>query len=473
MNRQGKHRWGLRARRRSKRTPSFRRTEMKQATSGADMAAEEAGPGAAPDPAPSQTEGSRLEPAGADQAQEATAGVCDRAAGPAAVPSPKVRRVAVFSPEGPPRNGPEGAVCFYVRQSAAALQRAGEEVHVFTAGAGSAGTNVGGVCYHFVGVAASSDRLAAASEFSESAARAYRQEVSLGGPFGVAHGYGWATGAVLRVCKETGVPRTVVTFHSTEYQRAGQRFEAGVSETVRRAERSAAQAAERVVAVCEDVRQQLLWLCEVPVEKVSVIHEGIVAQPLPDVADTAAARAAYGIAPDDPAFIFIGDLSDEMGPDLLLGAIPAFLSSAPRAHFFFVGDGPLRASLEERAARTGVAKSTRFTGHMTGPALWHLLGACDAAVFPCRSSKPLATVLFAWSAGKPVIVTHTGPAEVVWLDVTGLKVYPHERSLVWGVERLLHDREFGRWMGRNARFAVDEAFTWDAVARKLTEVYWD
>jgi glycosyltransferase involved in cell wall biosynthesis len=433
-----------------------------------------------PEPAPSQAEAAAQEPAATVQTQEAAAsaqaapGQPAPASEPVAVPSAAGtrRRVAIFSSEAP-RDGGDSAVAFYVRESAAALQRAGENVHVFTAGTGTAASQIGGVCYHFIGVATSSDAVAAAGEFSESAARAYRQEVSLGGPFHVAHGYGWPTAAALRVCKEAGVPRTVVTFESTEYERVGQRFEGGVSETVRAAERRAAGSAERVVALCEDVRQQLLWLYELPAEKVFVVHGGVSAQPPADAEETAAARAAHGAGPNDPAFIFIGDLSFEMGPDLLLEAIPAVLRSVPSTRFFFVGEGPLRASLEEQASRTGVANNTCFTGHMTGLRLWDLLCACDAAVFPCRSSKPLATVLFVWSAGKPVIVTHTGPAEFVWHDVTGLKVYPHEQSVLWGVGRLLHEGEFARWMGRNARVAVDEAFTWDAVARKLAEVYWD
>jgi glycosyltransferase involved in cell wall biosynthesis len=263
----------------------------------------------------------------------------------------------------------------------------------------------------------------------------------------------------------------VITFHSSEYERAGGRFEGGLSKAIRDAERDATHAADRVVAVSDDLRQQLLWLYELPSEKVVVVHTGIGLHPGEPLPDVAAAKAARGIGPADPVFIFIGDLTPETGPDLLISAVPRIVGASPSVHFVFVGEGPLRAGLLQRASDLGVARNVHFTGRIADDELWQLLSASDAAIFPCRSPRPLGSVLLAWSAGKPVIATHTGPAELVWHDVTGLKVYPHEASLAWGIERLLHDPEFGRWMGRNGRVAVDEAFTWDAVARKLHGVY--
>ena len=268
-------------------------------------AVQEATPDAGQGAASSEAEGAAQESAAAVETEETP--VSDGAAPESRAPMPELvagppdagapRRVAIFSSEAAHR-GEESAVSSYVRESAAALGRAGNEVHVFMAGAGPATSSVSGVCHHFVGAPTSSDVVAAAGEFCENAVRAYRQEASLGGPFRVAHGYEWTTAAALRMCKKAGVPRTVVTFHSTEYQRAGQRFEGGISETISRAERGAAQAAERVVAVCEEVRQQLLWLYELPAEKVSTIHGGLSPQPPAGAADTAAARAAYGVGPE-------------------------------------------------------------------------------------------------------------------------------------------------------------------------------
>jgi len=60
-------------------------------------------------------------------------------------------------------------------------------------------------------------------------------------------------------------------------------------------------------------------------------------------------------------------------------------------------------------------------------------------------------ILEAWSAGKPVIVTHNGgPAEFVWHNVTGLKTHADDGALAWGICELLRNREHGQWMAVTA-----------------------
>ena len=365
----------------------------------------------------------------------------------------------------------EGEVANDVAEAAAALARAGMDVHVFTRGEVSGPTRTDGVTHHFCGTPAGADVLESADRFCAAATKAYRREEAAGGPFQVVHGYEWLTAEAVRACRQGGAPRTVMTFHSTEYQRAGGRFEDGVSSRIRAVESAAAKSADRIVATSEEVKHQLQWVYMLPPDKLSVIYSGISAPPVPAAADKAVGKAAYGFRAQDPVFLFIGNLSDDMGPDLLLASVPRILKADRYARFVFVGEGPLKHKLEAQVRRDGLTEAVRFTGHLAGKPLQELLAAAEAVVFPCRSAKPLATVLYAWSAAKPVIVTHTGPAEFVWHDVTGLKVYPTEASLVWGMERILRDREFGAWLGQNARFAVDDAFTWDAVARKLCEVY--
>lgn len=420
--------------------------------------------------APEQAQAPRPTPADGPLPTLAAGPLPTPAAGPLPTPAASGRRrVAIFAWETAQKDE-EAPVAFYVRESAAALQRAGDDVHVFTRDGASAGDD--GVSRHLCDTPWTGDAIAASTEFCNRAARAYLEEVSRGGPFQVVHGYGWRCGPAVRAAREVGVARTIVTLHSTEYERAGRLFTSGASETVRRLEHNAAHEADRAIAVSEAVRRELLWVHGLPPEKVLVVHAGTGAPPTGPAPDAAAVKATHGVGAADPLFVFIGDLSPEMGPDLLLSAVPVALRCAPNARFLFVGEGPLRQPLQERAARMGVGAAARFLGHVTGNPLWRLLCASDAAVFPCRASKPLASVLYVWSAGKPVIVTHTGPSELVWHEVTGLKVYPFESSIVWGLERVVRDGAFARWMGRNGRTAVEEAFTWDAVARKLSRVYW-
>jgi hypothetical protein len=54
--------------------------------------------------------------------------------------------------------------------------------------------------------------------------------------------------------------------------------------------------------------------------------------------------------------------------------------------------------------------------------------------------------------------------------VNGLKIHPSRDSVVWGVNRILSDFDWARWMGQNGR-AVEDRFVWDLVADQTLALY--
>lgn len=102
--------------------------------------------------------------------------------------------------------------------------------------------------------------------------------------------------------------------------------------------------------------------------------------------------------------VYAGRLSSEKGLDVLIRA----LKIADDPPFEMLGDGPLRASLEELATELGLT-NLRFRGHVDRAELDDVLGSARYFVMPSlwHENAPLA-VLEAMSAGVPVIVTRRG-----------------------------------------------------------------
>ena len=109
---------------------------------------------------------------------------------------------------------------------------------------------------------------------------------------------------------------------------------------------------------------------------------------------------------------------------------------------------------------------------MNGWRLADLYKATDCVCVPSRNEPFGIVILEAWSAGKPVVASSNGgPAEIIWHDVNGFKIYPNPDSVAWGIGSLFADFEHGRWMGRNGRIAVETAFNWDVIADQVLNVY--
>ncbi len=369
---------------------------------------------------------------------------------------------------------PVGGVAAHVTELAAALQRKGHEVHVFTRMRGGQPhyERIYGVHYHRCGFQLHPDFVEEICHMCRSLTYHVLQTEDYIGPFDVIHAHDWLTANAMIWIKQARGRKSVLTIHSTEYGRCGNRFLDGRSRQVRDQERAATYWADRVISVSHSLKKEIMWMYEAPDWKISTIYNGVNAHEYDGWIAPGEVRARYGIGAMDPTILYSGRLVYQKGPDLLVEAIPWIVRCVPAAKFIFAGDGEMRHATESRAWQLGVGHAVRFLGYKNGRELVDLYKACDAVCVPSRNEPFGITVLEAWSAGKPVVASKNGgPDEFVWHEVNGLKIYPNPNSVAWGIGTLFTNFEWARWMGRNGRMAAEEAFSWDSVANHVAQVY--
>jgi glycosyltransferase involved in cell wall biosynthesis len=370
---------------------------------------------------------------------------------------------------------PVGGVGVHVTELAAALERKGHQVHVFTRmGPGQREYDlVDGVHYHRCPFAWNGNFVDEVNEMCRSFVRYVFWTEDLIGPFDVIHAHDWMTANAMIWIKQGRGRKGIFTVHSTEYGRCGNNFCGGpISPRVRYQERAGTDWADRVITVSNSLRGEVQWMYNVPDWKVSVINNGVNARQYDVSVDPGEVKRGYNVGPMDPTVLYSGRMVFQKGPDLLVEAIPYLLRFYPNAKFFFAGDGEMRDAVERRAHSLGVAHATRFIGFQRDGALTRLYKACDVVCVPSRNEPFGIVLLEAWSAGKPVVSTQNGgPSEFVWHEVTGLKVFANPNSIAWGLGTLFTNFEWGRWMGRNGRYAAATVFTWDNVASQVAGVY--
>jgi glycogen synthase len=367
-----------------------------------------------------------------------------------------------------------GGIAAHVTELAAALERGGHEVHVFTRKeAGQSGYQcIDSVHYHRCCFDLNASFVDEVNNMCHSFVRAIFETENFSGPFDIIHAHDWlAANAMIWVHQQRG-RRGILTIHSTEYGRCGNAIVDGQSARIRHQESAGTYWADRVITVSQSLKREVEWMYHVPEPKISVIYNGVNVHNYDGWIEPAQVKCQYSIGPMDPTVLFAGRMAHQKGPDLLMEALPTVLLRHPRAKFVFAGDGDLRPALERRSRELGVDHATRFVGFQTNGSLTNLYKSCDVVCVPSRNEPFGMVILEAWSAGKPVVSTRNGgPEEFVWHGVNGLKVYANPQSIIWGLDTIFGDFERARWMGRNGRIAAEEAFTWGAVAEQTLSVY--
>lgn len=195
------------------------------------------------------------------------------------------------------------------------------------------------------------------------------------------------------VARRMGVP-TVTTVHGF----TGGGWKVGIYERI---QRFAFRWFDAVVAVSRPLAKELA-ASGVPTERIHTVPNAYA--PTLDPTDRAAARRKLAIPQDGFVVGWVGRLSSEKGPDVLIDAL-AHLADIPM-RVSLVGDGPARAALGARAAALGVAE--RITWHGVVRDAASLFRAFDVFVLSSRTEGSPIVLFEAMAAGVPVVASDVG-----------------------------------------------------------------
>ena len=367
-----------------------------------------------------------------------------------------------------------GGVAVHVTELAAALDRREHEIHVFTRqGQSQPGYDfIDGVHYHRCPFALTTNFIDEVNNMCRAFVDAVLAVEDTVGSFDVVHAHDWLASNAAVWVKEGRGRRAVLTMHSTEYGRNGNRFLGGQAARVQEHERHGTYCADRVITVSNQLKAETRWLYELPDWKVQTIYNGVSTPQFDYAVDAGEVKRRYAMGPLDPMILFVGRMVVQKGPDILVRTMPSILRHYPHAKFVFVGDGYMKEDVCRIGHQLGVAHAMRVLGVVRGRELTNLFKACDVVAVPSRNEPFGIVILEGWSAHKPVVSTKRGgPAEFVWHEINGLHVDDTPESVAWGLETLIADHDRCRWMGRNGRATVDAAFSWDSIAEQTEMVY--
>jgi glycosyltransferase involved in cell wall biosynthesis len=236
------------------------------------------------------------------------------------------------------------------------------------------------------------------------------------------------------------------------------------------AERLLATVTDRIVTSAVSVKDYYVRQIGVDAARVEVIHNAVNFSQLETTADRAELRRRLGLPGDVLVAGVIARLTEQKGHAYLLDAL-AGVPALAAMHLLVVGDGPLRADLEQRASANGLADRVHFVGSRRD--LGDLLSVMDLFVLPSLwEGLPLAMVL-AMGARVPVVATSVaGIPEVVTDGVTGLLVPPADADRLGGaLARLAGEPALRARRGDAAREHVLPRFGVDGYVAAVSRLY--
>ena len=252
----------------------------------------------------------------------------------------------------------------------------------------------------------------------------------------------------------------------------------------RMVERGAYRLAHRVVANCEEVRQQLIRDEGLPPEKVVTLYNGLDMSRLIIDRGFAARSVLAGLGlPADGSRRFVTIVANLrahfQGPNpVCLKDHPMFLRAAqrvrqvvPDAAFVIAGEGELLEDTRALAAKLGLSGDVYFLGRCERVA--ELLSVSDVCILSSSAEGFSNSILEYMAAAKPVVATDVGGArEAVVEGETGFLVRSgDDEALADRIITLLRDPARARTMGERGRRVVEEKFSSEAQLNRTHQLY--
>ena len=227
--------------------------------------------------------------------------------------------------------------------------------------------------------------------------------------------------------------------------------------------RMARRAAHRIIVHGQALRRMMVEEEGTPEGKVHVIPHGNFLRYLtwgdPEVQE------------EDGAVLFFGRIWEYKGLEYLIRAEPPISQAIPNLRIIIGGQGEDFARY-----RAMMAHPERFEVHnefVSRDMAADLFRRASVVVLPYTEASQSGVLAFAYTFGKPVVVTDVGSLpEVVDQGETGLVVPPKdEEALAEAVVAILKDPEKRHEMGRKAYEKATTDLSWDRIAEQTMGVY--
>lgn len=276
--------------------------------------------------------------------------------------------------------------------------------------------------------------------------------------FDVIHAHDWLTYPAGIMAKQVSGKPLVVHVHATEFDRSGN----NINQAVYDIERKGMEEADAIIAVSGFTRQIIIDKYGIPADKITIVHNGVLANETRKRKQTAAKRK-------NKIVTFLGRVTFQKGPDYFVEAAAKVLKKYPDVNFVMAGSGDMLTRMIKRVAQLRIGSRFHFTGFLKGAEIDKMFGMSDVYVMPSVSEPFGISPLEAIRSGVPVIISKQSGVSEVLNNAVKIDFWDVD-ALSNAICSLLHYKTLSNHFTKEAGKEL-ENITWDRASLKIKQLY--
>lgn len=199
-------------------------------------------------------------------------------------------------------------------------------------------------------------------------------------------------------------------------------------------------------------------------------HTGSDCSIVPNIVDTSLFQFSEERPRNECNIVTVGNLLPIKNQGFLLDAFQLFHKKYPHSHLSIVGDGVLRAQLQDRANFLGLEGDVSFLGQLSRQEISEVFQKCHLFAFTSVSETFGVACIEALASGLPVVTTDCGGPKDFIDDKNGIIVRGNTcGDFADGLCRAYENYE--RYNRKEISGTIRTAFSPAEIAAQLTELY--
>jgi glycosyltransferase involved in cell wall biosynthesis len=174
-------------------------------------------------------------------------------------------------------------------------------------------------------------------------------------------------------------------------------------------------------------------------------------------------------------FLFVGRLEKQKGLNYLIKALNILKKEYSQFMVWIIGSGSEEDNLKRLVKKYDLQSYIKFLGNKSNEEISSYYLNSDVFILPSIWEGFPLTLLEAWAAGLPVIISDVGNvSEICWDGENALIVPPgNSRKITEAMKLLINNESLREKLGENGKKLVAKKYSWEKISKEFETIYKD